>query len=169
MARITRLGEEYTTNGELPAVGSMAPDLHLVDGELNDVSLANYKGKKKLLSIVPSLDTPTCAKSTIKFNQAAKGRDDVVILIVSADLPFAQSRFCTGEKLANVITLSMMRSKKFAKDYGVLIQDGPRAGITARAVVVVDENDKIIYTELVPEMTDEPDYESALAMLEEGK
>ncbi len=165
MARITRLGEEYNTNGELPAVGSAAPELNLVDGELNDVSLATYQGKRKLLYIVPSLDTPTCAKSTIKFNQAAKGRDDMVVLIASADLPFAQSRFCTGEKLDNVITLSMMRSRKFAKDYGVLIQDGPRAGITARAIVVLDENDKVIYTELVPELTDEPDYESALAML----
>ena len=165
MAKITRLGEEYTTNGDLPAVGTAAPELNLVDGELNDVSLVDYKGKKKLLSIVPSLDTPTCAKSTIKFNQAAKGREDVVILIISADLPFAQSHFCTGEKLDNVITLSMMRNKKFAKDYGVLIQDGPRAGITARAVVVLDETDKVIYTELVPELTDEPDYESALAML----
>ena len=165
MARITRLEEEYNTNGDLPAVGSDAPDLNLVDVDLNDVSLATYKGKKKLLYIVPSLDTPTCAKSTIKFNQAAKGRDDMVVLIISADLPFAQSRFCTGEKLDNVITLSMMRSRKFAKDYGVLIQDGPRAGITARAVVVLDEDDKVIYTELVTELTDVPDYESALAML----
>lgn len=163
MARITRLGEEYHTNGDLPPIGTTAPDLNLVDGELNDVSLANYAGKKKLLYIVPSLDTPTCAKSTIKFNQAAKGRDDMVVLIASADLPFAQGRFCIGEKLDNVIPLSMMRSRKFAKDYGVLIQDGPRAGITARAVVVLDENDKVIYTELVTEMTDEPDYETALA------
>ena len=166
MAKITRLDEEYNTIGELPAVGSTAPDFKLTTGELTDVTLADYKGKKKLLSIVPSLDTPTCAKSTIKFNQFAKGRDDVVILTVSADLPFAQSRFCTGEKLDNVITLSMMRSKNFAKDYGVLITDGPRAGITARAVVVLDENDKVIYTELVHEMTDEPDYESALSALE---
>jgi thiol peroxidase len=165
MARITRLGEEYNTNGDLPAIGSIAPDLNLVDVDLNDVSLATYKGKKKLLYIVPSLDTPTCAKSTIKFNQAAKGRDDMVVLIISADLPFAQSRFCTGEKLDNVITLSMMRSRKFAKDYGVLIVDGPRAGITARAVVVLDQDDKVIYTDLVTELTDEPDYESALAML----
>jgi thiol peroxidase len=165
MAKISRLGEEYNTNGDLPAVGSAAPDFKLTTGELNDVTLADYKGKKKLLSIVPSLDTPTCAISTIKFNQAAKGRDDVVILIVSADLPFAQGRFCTGEKLDNVIPLSIMRSKNFSKDYGVLIQDGPRAGITARAVVVLDENDKVIYTQLVHEMTDEPDYDSALAVL----
>lgn len=165
MAKITLHGTACNTNGDLPAVGSSAPELHLTDGELNDVTLASYKGKKKLLNIVPSLDTPTCAKSTIKFNQAAKGRDDVVMLIVSADLPFAQGRFCTGEKLDNVIPLSMMRSKNFAKDYGVLIQDGKLAGITARAVVVLDENDKVIYTQLVPEIGEEPDYESALAVL----
>lgn len=165
MAKITLHGTECNTNGDLPVVGSSAPELHLTDGELNDVTLADYKGKKKLLNIVPSLDTPTCAKSTIKFNQAAKGRDDVVMLIVSADLPFAQGRFCTGEKLDNVIPLSMMRSRNFAKDYGVLIQDGKLAGITARAVVVLDENDKVIYTQLVPEIGEEPDYESALAVL----
>jgi thiol peroxidase len=165
MAKITLHGTECNTNGDLPAVGSSAPELHLTDGELNDVTLADYKGKKKLLNIVPSLDTPTCAKSTIKFNEAAKGRGDVVMLIVSADLPFAQGRFCTGEKLDNVIPLSMMRSKNFAKDYGVLIQDGKLAGITARAVVVLDENDKVVYTQLVPEIGEEPDYKSALAVL----
>ena len=165
MARILLHGNECNTNGELPKVGGAAPDLHLTDGDLNDVTLVDYKGKKKLLNIVPSLDTPTCAKSTIKFNEAAKGRDDVVMLIVSADLPFAQGRFCTGENLDNVIPLSMMRSKNFAKDYGVLIQDGPLAGITARAVVVLDENDKVIYTQLVPEIGEEPDYDSALKAL----
>lgn len=165
MAKITLHGTECSTNGDLPAVGSAAPELHLTNGELNDVTLADFKGKKKLLNIVPSLDTPTCATSTIKFNQAAKGRDDVVVLIVSADLPFAQGRFCTGEKLDNVIPVSIMRSKNFAKDYGVLIQDGPLAGITARAVVVLDENDKVIYTQLVTEIGDEPDYDSALAAL----
>ncbi len=165
MARITLQGNEINTNGDLPAVGSPAPDFKLTNSELQDVSLADFKGKKKLLNIVPSLDTPTCATSTKKFNEAAKGRDDVVMLIISADLPFAQSRFCTGEKLDNVIPLSMMRDRNFAKDYGVLIQDGPLAGITARAVVVIDENDKVVYTQLVPEIADEPDYESALAAL----
>ncbi len=165
MAKISLHGNECNTNGELPAVGSAAPELHLTNGDLGDVKLADYTGKKKLLNIVPSLDTPTCAKSTIKFNQAAKGRDDVVVLIVSADLPFAQGRFCTGEKLDNVIPLSIMRSKNFAKDYGVLIQDGPLTGITARAVVVLDENDKVVYTQLVPEIGEEPDYDSALAAL----
>ena len=165
MAKISLHGNECSTNGELPSVGSAAPELHLTNGELGDVKLADYTGKKKLLNIVPSLDTPTCATSTIKFNKAAKGRDDVVVLIVSADLPFAQGRFCTGEKLDNVIPLSIMRSKNFAKDYGVLIQDGPLAGITARAVVVLDENDKVVYTQLVPEIGEEPDYDSALAAL----
>jgi thiol peroxidase len=165
MAKITLQGNEINTNGDLPPVGSPAPDFRLTNSELQDVSLADFKGKKKLLNIVPSLDTPTCATSTRKFNEAAKGRDDVVMLIISADLPFAQSRFCTGEKLDNVIPLSMMRDKNFAKDYGVLIQDGPLAGITARAVVVIDENDKVVYTQLVPEIADEPDYESALAAL----
>lgn len=165
MATITLKGNEIHTNGDLPAAGSVAPDLSLVDGDLNDRSLADYKGKKKLLNIVPSLDTPVCATSTKKFNEYAEGRDDVVMLIISADLPFAQGRFCTSEDLDNVVPLSMMRSRNFAKDYGVLITDGPLAGITARAVVVLDENDKVVYEELVPEIAQEPDYEKALAAL----
>ncbi len=165
MAEITLQGNPIHTNGELPAVGSQAPDFRLVDGELNDRTLADYRGKKKLLNIVPSLDTPVCAESTRKFNEAVAGRDDVVVLIVSADLPFAQSRFCTGEGLENVIPLSMMRDRNFAKDYGVLITDGPLAGITARAIVVIDENDRVVYTELVPEIAQEPDYDKALAAL----
>lgn len=165
MAQITLKGDPINTNGDLPAVGSAAPAFTLTTADLEDVGLDNYKGKKKLLNIVPSLDTPVCATSTHKFNEAAKGRDDVVMLIIAADLPFAMGRFCTGEKLDNVIPLSMMRDKNFAKDYGVLIQDGPLAGITARAVVVLDENDKVIYTELVPEIGQEPDYDKALAAL----
>ena len=165
MAEITLQGNPIHTNGELPAVGSQAPDFRLVDGELNDRTLADYRGKKKLLNIVPSLDTPVCAESTKKFNEAVAGRDDVVVLIISADLPFAQSRFCTGEGLENVIPLSMMRDRNFAKDYGVLITDGPLAGITARAVVVLDENDKVVYTELVPEIAQEPNYDAAIRAL----
>jgi thioredoxin-dependent peroxiredoxin len=165
MATVTLQGNTIHTNGELPAVGAKAPDFHLVDGKLNDVHLADYSGKKKLLNIVPSLDTPTCATSTRKFNEQARGRDDAVVLVVSADLPFAQGRFCGAEGIDNVIPLSMMRSRNFAKDYGVLITDGPLAGITARAVVVIDENDKVVYTQLVPEIADEPDYEAALAAL----
>jgi len=165
MATITLKGNAVHTNGQLPSVGSVAPDFHLVDKDLNDVKLATYKGKKKLLNIVPSLDTSVCATSTKKFNDYAKGRDDLVILVVSADLPFAQGRFCTAEGITNVVTLSMMRSRNFAKDYGVLIQDGPLAGITARAVVVMDEHNRVMYTELVPEIAQEPNYERALAAL----
>lgn len=165
MAEITLHGTAINTSGELPGVGSQAPDFKLADAELNDCSLSDYSGKKKLLNIVPSLDTDVCATSTKYFNEAAKGRDDVVMLIVSADLPFASGRFCSGEKLDNVIALSMMRSKNFAKDYGVLITDGPLAGITARAVVVLDENNKVLYTEQVPEIAQEPDYDKAIAAL----
>lgn len=165
MATITLKGDAIHTNGELPAVGSAAPDFKLVTKDLADVNLAAYKGKKKLLNIVPSLDTSVCATSTKKFNEYAKGRGDLVMLVISADLPFAQSRFCNTEGIDNVVALSMMRSRNFAKDYGVLIQDGPLAGITARAVVVLDEYDKVMYTELVPEIGEEPNYERALAAL----
>ena len=165
MATITLHGKKIHTSGELPKVGDKAPAFSLVDGELNNRSLVDYKGKKKLLNIVPSLDTGVCATSTKKFNDFAKGRKDVVMLVVSADLPFAQGRFCGAENIDKVIPLSMMRSRKFAKDYGVLIDDGPLAGITARAVVVLDTNDKVVYTELVPEIAQEPDYDKALAAL----
>ena len=165
MATITLEGNPIHTNGDLPAVGTQAPDFRLVTKDLKDVSLADFAGKKKLLNIVPSLDTPVCAISTKKFSEMAAGRDDVVVLIVSADLPFAQDRFCTAEGIDNVVTLSMMRDKDFARDYGVLIVDGPLAGITARAVVVLDENDRVVYTELVPEIAQEPDYEQAIAAL----
>ncbi len=164
MATITLKGNEIHTNGDLPAAGSPAPDFHLVDKDLNDVHLADYAGKKKLLNIVPSLDTPVCATSTKRFNELA--RDDTVMLIVSADLPFAMGRFCEAENTDRVISLSLMRSRSFAKDYGVLITDGPLAGVTARAVVVIDENDKVVYTELVPEIAQEPDYDKAMAALD---
>lgn len=166
MATITLKGSPIHTNGELPAIGSAAPDFHLVDKDLKDVHLGDFKGKKKLLNIIPSLDTSVCATSTRKFNEYIKGRKDLVVFAVSADLPFAQGRFCTSEGLDNVKTLSMMRSRNFAKDYGVLIQDGPLAGITARAVVAIDENDRVIYTELVPEIAQEPNYDKALAALQ---
>jgi thiol peroxidase len=165
MATITLKGNSIHTNGQLPAVGSPAPDFRLVDKDLNDVRLGSFKGKKKLLNIVPSLDTSVCATSAKKFNDYAKARKDVAILTVSADLPFAQGRFCKAEGIDNVITLSMMRSHDFAKDYGVLIQDGPLAGIAARAVVALDERDRVVYTELVPEITQEPNYDKALAAL----
>lgn len=165
MATVTLQGNKIHTNGELPALGSKAPDFHLVDGKLNDVHLSSYSGKKKLLNIVPSLDTPICATSTKKFNDHAMDNEDVVMLVISADLPFAAARFCGAEGIKNVIPLSLMRTRAFAKDYGVLLTDGPLAGITARAVVVLDENDVVVYTQLVPEIGDEPDYDAALAAL----
>ena len=165
MATITHRGDTVHTNGELPRVGSQAPDFTLVRGDLSEVRLSDFAGKKKLLNIVPSLDTPTCAISTQRFNQHAKQHPDTVVLIISADLPFAQKRFCTGEQLENVIPLSLMRSKQFAEDYGVLLKDGRFAGLTARAVVVLDESGKVLYTELVPEIAQEPDYQAALNAL----
>ena len=163
MATVTFKGTPVKTNGDLPAVGSRAPDFSLVGGDLSDASLSSYAGKKKILNIVPSLDTPTCATSTRKFNEQASQLDNAVVLVISADLPFAQGRFCSTEGLENVVPLSMMRSNDFAKDYGVLIQDGPLAGLTARAVVVLDANNKVLHHQLVSEIADEPDYDAALA------
>ena len=165
MVTVTLHGNPINTNGELPAVGDDAPDFHLVGKDLADIRLADFAGRKKLLNIVPSLDTPTCALSARKFDEFAHDHPEVVMLVISADLPFAQSRFCSGEGLDNVVPLSMMRSRNFAKDYGVLIEDGPLAGLTARAVVVIDENDSVVYTELVPEIGEEPDYGRALEAL----
>jgi len=165
MATVTLQGTEMHTNGELPAVGSDAPDFKLTNGDLADVSLADFAGRKRLLNIVPSLDTPTCAESARKFNEKFADRDDAVCLVISADLPFAQGRFCSTEGLENVVPLSMMKSKKFAKDYGVLITDGPLEGLAARAIVIVDENGKVTYTQLVKEIADEPDYDAALKAL----
>lgn len=165
MATITLRGNPIHTRGEIPKVGSSAPDFRLVDKDLKDISLAVFEGKKKLLNIVPSLDTPVCATSTRKFNEYAKQHPDTVMLMISADLPFAMNRFCSSENLDNVVSLSLMRGKEFAEDYGVLIEDGPLAGITARAVVVLDEHDSVIHTELVPEIGNEPDYEAALKAL----
>ncbi len=165
MATVTLQDAPIQTSGDLPPVGSTAPDFHLVDGSLADKSLTDFAGKKKLLNIVPSLDTATCALSTKKFNDYAKAHEDTVVLVISADLPFAQARFCGAEGVANVVPLSMMRSRKFAEDYGVLITDGPIAGLTARAVVVMDADNKILHTELVGEIANEPDYSAALEAL----
>ena len=162
MATVTLKGNPIHTNGELPAVGAKAPDFKLTAADLRDVSLADYKGKRKVLNIVPSLDTAVCATSTRKFNERAGSLKDTVVLVISADLPFAAKRFCTTEGLNNVVTLSLMRGKHFAKDYGVFLEDGPLAGICARAVVVLDKDDKVVYRQLVPEIGQEPDYEAAL-------
>lgn len=165
MANITLKGNPIQTVGELPPVGSKAPEFVLTDGKLADRTLAEFRGRKKLLNIFPSLDTGVCAASARKFNEFAKSHPDAVVLMVSADLPFAQGRFCTAEGLSNIVPLSMMRSKKFGEDYGVLIRTGPLAGVNARAVVVIDGDDKVLYTELVPEIAREPDYEAAIAAL----
>jgi thioredoxin-dependent peroxiredoxin len=150
------------TSGELPAVGSSAPDFQLIAGDLSEKGLADFAGKKKILNIVPSLDTPVCAASARHFNEAATQLNGTVVLVISADLPFAQGRFCSAEGLENVVPLSMMRDRKFAEDYGVLLVDGPLAGLTARAVIVVDADNKVTYVQLVDEITVEPDYDAAL-------
>jgi thiol peroxidase len=165
MAEVTLKGSPIHTNGDLPAVGSTAPDFRLTNKDLADVGLDDFAGKRKILSIVPSLDTGVCAESTRKFNQLVAERDDVVVLVIAADLPFAMTRFCGAEGIDRVHTLSMMRSKNFAKDYGVLIQDGPLAGITARAVVALDADNRVLHAELVPEIGQEPDYDAAFAAL----
>lgn len=156
-------------NGELPKVGSSAPGFTLVNTELKDISLTDFSGKKKLLNIVPSLDTPTCALSTKKFNEHAKANEDTVMFMISADLPFAQKRFCGNEGLSNVVPLSTMRGKDdFARGYGVMFTEGPLVGVTARAVVVLDANNKVVHTELVENVSDEPDYNAALEALEKA-
>lgn len=165
MAEIKLKGNTIHTNGQLPALHSNAPDFVLVDADLQEKSLKDFKGKRKLISIVPSLDTSVCSLSAKKFNEQVKNHPEVSVLVVSADLPFAQKRICGTEGIKNITTLSMMRSKDFAKNYGVLIQDGPLAGICARAVLVLDENDKVVYEELVPEITQEPNYNNAMEAL----
>ena len=164
MATIKFQGNPLHTSGDLPAVGSNAPDFTLVSGKLADVNLATYAGKKKVLNIVPSLDTPTCAMSTRKFNEKASQLANTVVLVISADLPFAQCRFCETEGLKDVIPLSTFRSN-FAIDYGVKLTDTFLAGLTARAIIIIGEDDKVIYTQLVEELANEPDYDAALAAL----
>jgi thiol peroxidase len=164
MAKITLKGNPINTCGDLPAVGSQAPDFQLVNGKLADVSLQDFSGKRKILNIVPSLDTPTCATSTRKFNEKASQLQNAVVLVISADLPFAQGRFCGAEGLNDVIPLSTFRSS-FARDYGVEVVDGVLKGLTARAIVVLSPDNRVIHTQLVNEIADEPDYERALAAL----
>lgn len=165
MATVTLRGSPVHTHGELPPVGKPAPDFVLTTSALADVSKKDFAGRWVLLNIFPSIDTPVCAASTRKFNEYAKDHPGVALLMVSADLPFAHQRFCSAEGLKNVQTLSMMRSKDFARDYGVLLVDGPLAGITARAVVVLDPEGVVRYTELVPEIGQEPDYARAIKAL----
>jgi thioredoxin-dependent peroxiredoxin len=165
MATITLKGNTIHTSGELPQKGQKAPDFALTRGDLGDVSLKDFAGKRKILNIVPSLDTGVCAASARRFNQEAAKLSNVVILSISNDLPFAQKRFCAAEGINEVVPLSELRSRSFGEAYGARIIDGPMAGLLSRAVVVLDENDTVIYTEQVPEIAQEPNYEQALAAL----
>jgi len=165
MSTVTLRGKPVPVAGTLPAVGTSAPDFALTGKDLATVSLATYAGKRKVLNIVPSLDTPTCATSTRKFNEQAGQMQNTVVLVIAADLPFAMSRFCATEGLENVVTLSTFRSHDFHHAYGVDITDGPLRGLTARAVVVIDEHNLVIHSQLVGEIGDEPDYAAALKAL----
>lgn len=165
MAKIALQGNAIETIGELPAQGSAAPNFTLVKTDLAEVGLADYKGKKIVLNIFPSIDTPVCAASVRRFNKVAGETDNTVVLCISADLPFAHSRFCETDGLKNVVPLSVFRSPAFGKDYGVTITTGPLAGLLSRAIVVINPDGKVGYTEQVPEITQEPDYDTALAAL----
>jgi thiol peroxidase len=164
MAQITLKGDPINTVGELPAVGAAAPAFTLTTAELGESSLADYAGKTVVLNIFPSLDTPVCATSVRQFNQLAAEKD-ATVLCISADLPFAQARFCGAEGIENVVTLSSFRNAGFGDDYGVRIVDGPLAGVFGRAVVVVDGDGTVKYTELVPEIVQEPNYDAAMAAI----
>ena len=163
--QITLKGNPINLDGDFPAVGSIAPQFSLTDAGLADVGLDQYAGKKKVISILPSLDTPVCATSTQKFNTEVANKDNVQLLVVSGDLPFAAKRFCEANSAGDTQTLSTMRNNTFASDYGVLMADGPLAGLTARAVLVLDEQNKVIHAELVPEIAQEPNYDAALEVL----
>ncbi len=165
MSQVTLAGNPIDVAGTFPKVGDTAPAFSLVDGKLGDVTLDSFAGKRKVLNIVPSLDTPTCATSARKFNEEAAKLADTVVLVISADLPFAAKRFCSTEGLENVTPLSTMRGAEFMKNYGVAITSGPLAGVTARGVVVLDANNKVLHSELVSEIKNEPDYAAALAAL----
>lgn len=165
MATVTLQGKPQHTVGELPSVGSRAPDFTLTKTDLSEVSLADFLGKKILLSIFPSVDTGTCATAMRRFNEECNAMANVTVLCASVDLPFAQKRFCAAENLANVIPGSSFRHPEFGKAYGVTLSEGPLAGMMARAVVVIDEKGTVVYVQLVPEISAEPDYEKALDAL----
>lgn len=158
-------GNPVDVAGNLPQIGSMAPNFTLVDSALADVTLEDFAGKRKVLNLFPSVDTPTCASSVRTFNKLASSMDNTVVINISADLPFAQKRFCAAEGLENVVNLSTMRGRDFLMNYGVLIFSSKLAGLAARAVIVLDESDIVKYIELVPEITQEPNYDAAIAAL----
>ena len=165
MTTVTLKGNPVPVAGQLPKKGDLAPDFTLVNKDLQGVGLKDFAGKRKVLNIVPSLDTPTCQKSTRAFNERALAMRNAAVLVIAADLPFAMSRFCSGEGLDNVVTLSTLRDRGFHRRYGVDIVGGPLEGLAARAVVVLDENNRVIHSELVPEIADEPNYDAALGAL----
>ena len=164
MSKVTLQGNPVEFGGSFPAAGAAAPALSLAAGDLSDKTLTDFAGKRKVLNIFPSVDTNVCAQSVRTFHERASSLDNAVVLCISADLPFAQARFCGAEGLDNVVSLSTFRSS-FARDWGVAIESGPLRGLTARAVIVLDENDKVLHAELVPEIAREPDYDAALAVL----
>ncbi len=165
MTQVTLHGNPVKVDGHFPQVGESAKPFSLVASDLADVTLAKFAGKRKVLNIFPSVDTPTCATSVRKFNSDASSLANTVVLCISADLPFAQARFCGAEGLSNVVNLSTLRGHNFLKDYGVAIASGPLVGVAARAVIVLDEHDKVLHSELVAEIGDEPNYAAATAAL----
>ena len=169
MGTITLKGEPIRIAGRLPDVGTIAPPFKLTAADLSDIGLDRFAGKTKIVSIVPSLDTGVCARSAKRFNEEVAKLTNTVLINISADLPFAQKRFCESESLSNIVTLSTMRSPSFGKDYGVQIVTGPLAGLMSRAVLVLDPKDKVIYAEQVPEIGKEPNYEAALAAAKSGR
>jgi thiol peroxidase len=167
MTRITFEGKPIDTCGKLPAVGSVAPAFSLANGELADVTLQDFAGKTLVLNIFPSIDTSVCAASVRRFNKVAGEAVNTLVLCISADLPFAAKRFCEIEGLDNVIPLSVFRAPAFGRDYGVTIENGPLRGLLSRAIVIIDKSGKVVYTEQVPEIAQEPDYDAALAALDD--
>lgn len=165
MATITVNGSPFATIGEIPPPGTQAPDFRLVNPDMVDVSLADFAGKRKIISIILSVGTPVCQASNRRFNERAATLDNTDVLVVSVDTPFALKSYCEAEGIDGVHTLSTLRTRAFAKDYGTLITEGPLAGAMCRALVVLDENDKVIHSELVSEIGDEPDYDAAFASL----
>ena len=165
MSTVTMGGNPVNVAGNFPQKGQAAPDFKLVGKDLKDVTLADFAGKRKVLNIVPSLDTAVCATSARKFNEKAAGLANTIVATISADLPFAMGRFCTAEGIQNVVPLSVMRGREFLNNYGVELTSGPLAGVAARAVVVLDENNKVLHSELVSEIRNEPNYDAALAAL----
>jgi thiol peroxidase len=165
MAQITFKGTPIITQGDLPKVGRPAPDFTLTKTDLSDVTLSDFKGKRVVLNIFPSVDTPVCATSVRRFNQEASKLENCVVLCVSRDLPFAHARFCGAEGLNEVVSVSDFRTGSFGERYGVTIAEGPLKGLLSRAVVIVDEKGTVAYTQQVPEIAEEPDYTAALAAL----